>query len=276
MSNAWFYWWCGLCAVTVFNVAAWTYSAALLGRRRPSVPAGVGATRWRLVWLSGGYVLGCGFRSILPMVDVPRMCLHDTWISRIVVGRSVATVAELCFAAQWALLLHEGAAATGRPLTRLAAYALVSLILVAEAFSWSAVLTSNYLLHGVENSLWAFGAALGVAGFVNLRRRVDRASRRFIDAAIAGGALYLLFMVFVDVPMYLSRWQADLAAGCGDLPVPEGWRQILARCTVVRDWDAWREDAVWLSLYFSVAVWASIALAHAPQLQRHRASAATP
>ena len=68
-----------------------------------------------MLLLSAVYVLGCGFRSVLPMVDVPRICLHDTWISRIVVGRSIATVAELAFVAQWALLMREagGGAAGG-------------------------------------------------------------------------------------------------------------------------------------------------------------------
>ena len=31
--------------------------------------------------------------------------------------------------------------------------------------------------------------------------------------AIAGIAGYLAFLMTVDVPMYLSRWRADLAAG---------------------------------------------------------------
>ena len=86
--------------------------------------------RRRLLWLSALYVLGCGFRSVLPMIDVPRLCLHDTWVSYIAVGRSVATVAELAFAAQWALLLREAGA------TR-ASRAVVPLIVAAEILSGS-------------------------------------------------------------------------------------------------------------------------------------------
>jgi len=41
----------------------------------------------------------------------------------------------------------------------------------------------------------------------------------------------------------------------------------LRRCIVTRDWAVWRQDVAWLSLYFTVAVWASIALAHAPPLR---------
>lgn len=267
MSDPWIVWWSALCAVTVLNAALWVHSARTLGRRDGALAADVHATRRMLLWLSAGYVLGCGFRSILPMVDVPRICLHDTWISRIAVGRSVATVAEVCFAAQWALLLREGAAVSGRPLARVMSCALVPLILAAEVFSWLAVLTSSYLLHGVENSLWTSAAALTVGAFAQVRSGLDDRGRRALAAVIGGGAVYILFMLAVDVPMYLARWQTDLAAGNQGLTVTEGWREILQRCTVVRDWAAWRQDVPWLSLYFSVAVWISIALARVPPLR---------
>src|SRR5580693_7272457 len=54
--------------------------------------------------LCAAYVFGCAFRSFLPRADVQRICLFDTWLSSVVVGRSVATVAEICFAAQWAIM----------------------------------------------------------------------------------------------------------------------------------------------------------------------------
>jgi hypothetical protein len=95
-------WWLALCAAAVVNVVAWGVSAWMLGRRRALLPAATYSTRRRLLWLAALYVLGCGFRSVLPMIDVPRFCLHDTWVSYIAIGRSVATVAELAFAVQWA------------------------------------------------------------------------------------------------------------------------------------------------------------------------------
>ena len=73
-------------------------------------------------------------------------------------------------------------------------------------------------------------------------------------------------MVTVDVPMYLSRWQG-VPAGDGSLPLDEGLRTLINRCMVVHEWSTWREDVPWLTLYFTVAVWISIALAHAPSLR---------
>jgi hypothetical protein len=265
-------WWSVLCAAAVINVAAWGVSARLLGRRKAQLGPDAYATRRRLLWLAGIYVLGCGFRSVFPMVDAPRICLHDTWISRIVVGRSVATVAELSFAAQWALLLREagGAAGAGGALAARVSRILLPLIVLAELLSWSAVLTANYLLHAAENSLWTIGAALTVACFVSLRPHVGETERRFLIAAIVCGAAYVAFMALVDVPMYLARWQADLAAGHEFTPLREGMGEVMERCAVTRDWAAWRQDVPWLSLYFTVAVWISIALAHAPPLQPAR------
>src|SRR5262245_65143478 len=105
------------------------------------------------------------------MIDVPRYCLHETWISRIFVGRSVATVAELAFVAQWALLLREAGAIR-------AARAVVLLIAAAEILSWLAVLTTNELFHAAENSLWALSAALAVAFFASRwRYESDRGKR---------------------------------------------------------------------------------------------------
>jgi hypothetical protein len=264
--EAWLIWWSTLCTATAINVAAWCYSARLLDRRKTALSPDVYATRRLLLTLAAIYVIGCGFRSVLPMVDVPRVCLHDTWISRIAVGRTIATVAELAFAVQWALLLREVAAAGRSGLVLQVSRALVPLIVLAELCSWYAVLTTNNLLHAIENSLWTLGAVLAAAGIVAVRPLLDEKGRSFAAAALACAAGYVAFMAITDVPMYLARWQADVAAGREYLHLREGMRELLERCAVTRDWDAWGQDVPWLSLYFTVAVWISIALAHVPPL----------
>src|SRR5437016_5930621 len=100
MANAVTLWWVLLCSVALLNTAGWIVAARSLTRRQAALSVSVYQTRRLILWLAAGYVLGCGFRSVLPMVDVPRICLHDSPLSRIVLGRSVATIAELCFAAQ--------------------------------------------------------------------------------------------------------------------------------------------------------------------------------
>lgn len=263
MNGALLAWWLALCAAALVNILAWGWSARRLALRAAQMPAELRASRRLQLWLSAGYVLGCGFRSVFPMVDVPRICLHDTWISRIAVGRTVATIAELCFAMQWALLLREAGA--GRGMAALAGRLIFPIIVLAEMFSWGAVVTSNYLLHAVENSLWTLAALLGLAGFLSLRPQADAGTARFLEIACACAGGYVAYMVAVDVPMYLSRWHSG-TGGDGSLPLAVGLRTLVERCIVEPRWSAWRNDAGWLSLYFSVAVWISIALAHAPRL----------
>src|ERR1700745_1850946 len=128
-------WWFQLGAIAVLNIALWSYSARVLARKRPSISAEAYSARRLQLLISAGYVFGCAFRSFLPVFDVPRVTLVDSWISSAMVGRSVATVAELCFAIQWALLVRETARATGHAYAHVVARLIVPLLAVAEACS---------------------------------------------------------------------------------------------------------------------------------------------
>jgi len=252
-----------LCAAAALNAVLWIYSARRLARHEADFPPDVYATRRLLLGLAAVYVLGCAFRSVFPMVDVPRTCLHDTFISRIFVGRLVATAAELAFALQWVILLKEA----GAPL---AARLITPLLVAAEGFSWVAVLTRNNLHHAIENSLWTLSAVVAAAGIASLWRHTGGRGRGFIAAALACAGAYVVFMVTYDVPMYLGRWQAGIPVGRDYLGFGAGLEQILERCTVERDWARWRQDAVWLTLYFTTAVWMSIALTNVPSLKNKK------
>src|SRR5262249_36993691 len=152
-------------------------------------------------------------RSLLPRADVQRICLFDHWLSSVMVGRSVATVAEVCFAAQWAIILHKLGTITGAQTTVNAAWAIVPLIVVAECFSWHAVLTRNYLGNAIENSIWALTFFIAGIGLCRLLLDFDGLVRVVLVAGIVGIACFLAFLVTVDVPMYLARWRAEVANG---------------------------------------------------------------
>ena len=117
MTSAVHVWWIVLSSVAVLNIAAWTVSAVSLARHRDRFSAADYRRRRLLSWLSAAYVAGCGFRWFLPRIDLERICLAESWWSSMVVGRSVATVAELCFMAQCALLLHQVGSAAGNRFT---------------------------------------------------------------------------------------------------------------------------------------------------------------
>ena len=213
-----------------------------------------------MLFLCAAYVFGCAFRSFLPRADVQRICLFDTWLSSVMLGRTVATVAEVCFAAQWAIVLHQLGTMTGAGTTLNAAWAILPLILIAEGFSWHAVLTKNYLGHAIENSLWAVAFFIIGVGLCRLLPEFDGLVRAGLVIAIVGIAGYLAFLAAIDVPMYLKRWRAEVANGSSLLTPLEGLRDASVRWVVTHDIAEWKDEIAWMSLYFSAAVWSSLAL----------------
>ena len=215
-------WWTLLRGVATLNALVWVGLAGWLWRARERWPPDAWLDRrWQLL-LSAGYVLGCGWRSFLPVFDVPRIVMVDSFWSSVLVGRSVATAAELCFAAQWALLLRAASKATGSISGLRLSHLVLPLIAVAELFSWYAVLTTSNFGHVVEESLWGLCASLCVASVVLLWPRVHGRMRPLLLVWATAGVAYVLYMFGVDVPMYWSRWMADEAAGRSYLTLAQG------------------------------------------------------
>ena len=148
-SNPVTWWWSGMTAVSLFNLGAW-----LVTRRRVLALPDVSPERRRMLLLAGIYVFICAFRAVLPRADVQRICLFDTWFSTVLVGRSVATVAELAFMMQWALLLRTVGANVGSSFAVRAGRIVVPAIVFAECCSWYAVITTNYVGNTFEESTW--------------------------------------------------------------------------------------------------------------------------
>jgi hypothetical protein len=258
-SNPLAVWWILLSVVSAANIVAWLVLYRQLQGQAPAALAGAAGTQIMFL-LSAAYVFGCAFRSFLPRADVQRICLFDTWLSSVIVGRSVATVAELCFAAQWAIVLHKLGTMTGADTVLNAAWTIVPLILVAQCLSWYAVLTRNYFANAVENSLWAVGFFIVGIALCRLLPEFDGVVRLVLVVGIAGIAAFIAFLVMVDVPMYLNRWRADLACGSKCLRPLDGLRDVSTRWVVTHDLAEWKDEIPWMSVYFSGAVWASLAL----------------
>lgn len=265
-------WWTLLRGIAVFNLLAWSGAAWLLWRRRALWPRQAWATRRCVLLLSAGYVIGCAWRSWWPVYDVPRIVMVDSFWSSVVVGRSVATVAELCFVAQWALLLREAARDAGSRFGAVVAAALLPMIAVAELFSWYSVLTTSNIGHVVEESLWGLAAALVVASLLRLWSQVEGRRRPLLALWCAAGAAYVVYMFGVDVPMYWARWLTDELHGRGTLSLMQGLADVSARWVVSHRWEDWRSEAAWMTAYFSIAVWLSIGMVLAPRLRPHDAA----
>lgn len=263
-------WWAALCLVAALNVTALALSYAALRRRLGAMPDNCFWACRRQFVLSAFYVFGCAFRSALPVFDVPRLALFNTWLSSVVVGRSVATLAEVAFVAQWALMLRDTARVTNCTTAKYVSGVIVPMILVAEVCSWYSVLTTSNLGHVVEELLWGLSAALLVVSMMVMAPRCPSSWRPAIVAGCAAATAYVGYMFLVDVPMYWSRWLADEAVGRQYLSLTQGVLDVTHRRVVSHRWEDWKGEMVWMTLYFSVAVWISISLVHAAVRGVHR------
>jgi hypothetical protein len=261
-----------LCAIAAFNIVTWSLSARLLNRRYARMPADLYRTRRLQLVLSAVYVFGCAFRSAFPVYDVPRICLFNHWLSSVIVGRSVATVAELCFVGQWALMLNEISRAARSGLGTAVSLAVVPLIAVAETCSWYSVLTTSNLGHVAEESIWGLSVALLVISVAAIYPRCTASRRSMLAACCVAGLAYVAFMFAVDVPMYWSRWLADEASGRHYMSIAQGLLDVATRRVVSYRWEVWKSEIAWMSLYFSLAVWISMSLIHAPGAETHFAA----
>jgi len=255
-------WWIALSAVSAVNICAWILAGVMPLRRAVGDPAY--AVRRRQLLLSAPFVFGCAFRSVFPRADVQRICVVDSWLSSVAIGRSVATIAEVAFAAQCALLLRMLALEARAPLALAISRVMVPLIVMAETFSWYAVATTNYIGNTMEESTWGLVSILLIVGLAGVRPRLKGSLRAFVGQAIWICAGYVVFMFTIDVPMYFGRWRADTAAGTRYLPVGQGLHDAATRWIVTLRIEDWRWEMLWMSLYFSFGVWISVSLIRAP------------
>jgi hypothetical protein len=63
--------------------------------------------------------------------------------------------------------------------------------------------------------------------------------------------------------MYWSRWLADQAQGRKYLSIADGMADVCRRWTVSYRWEDWKNEVLWMSLYFTFGVWSSIGLVYA-------------
>lgn len=261
-------WWGSMSAIAVFNLILLFISRKMLLKKLPNMSEMVQWVRQRQLLLASIYTIGCGFRSILPRGDVRRIVLVDHWISAIAIGRSVATLAELAFVAQWAFLLHEIGKGTRDYGVLSISKMIVPMIFIAECFSWYACTTGNFFGTTIEESLWAVAAFLTMLGFIRGRKHYQGTQRNFLTAGIVASFAYVIYMATVDVPAYINNWLNDQANGKVYATLSEGFHQVATVWRHTYSTADWQYEFVWMTLYFSIAVWISIYIVNGPEMDK--------
>lgn len=248
-----FVWWQLLCAVSVGNILLWGLAAQGLLWESDGY-------RSKQVILSGLFVAACAFRSFLPRVDLERQCLWDSPLSSVILGRTVATVAELCFAWQCVLLLFKLSALTGSAGIAAVGVTVLPLIVVAELACWFAVVTLNHIWHAVEELLWSIMVGLVAIALIFYWRDAAAILPIWVPIGLIACAGTAVLILTVDVPLYIARWRNGKRAGLRYLRVVDGLRDAFVRRRVTKTHDDWRQEMLWMSLYFSAAVWVSLGI----------------
>jgi hypothetical protein len=246
-----FRWWQFLCAVSVANILLWTLAAWGLSRSAD-------AYQFEQLILSGLFVAACAFRSILPRVDLERFCLWDSPWSSVFVGRTVATIAEFCFAAQCALLLFKLSHSTGASIIGSIGLTVLPIILIAELACWFAVVTLNHIGHAIEEFLWSIMVALVAVGLVIYSQHAGRGLPLWVVMGLIAAAGTTALIMFVDIPLYIARWRNGRRAGLRYLRIRDGLKDSFERRQVTHASEDWRNEVLWMSLYFSAGVWVSL------------------
>jgi hypothetical protein len=242
-------WWIILSTISVLNIVVWIYLVGLI--RRTADRSAV-----MMAWLSGAYVFVCAFRSFLPRIDVERIVLVNSWFSNVFLGRSLATIAELCFIIQWFIFLRYVLAEAGFSKLRKWMGLVVGLIAVAEVFSWYAVLNGNYWGSMVEETLWMISFAIigMILSWVSLN--LTGITSYIGKISLVGVVGYLAFMIFFDIPSYFIRSQTTATIPYHGLL--SNLLLVASTRMVSLDIGHWSYEMIWMSLYFTIAVWASL------------------
>jgi hypothetical protein len=257
------------------NIAFWVYSYVTLRiSQREQASSRVHPHQYYHLMLSGIYVFVCAYRSFLPRIDLERYCLFDTVLSSIFLGRAAATIAEIAFSCQIALFLHHLAEVNGHPIVQTMSIGLVPLITTAQCFCWCGVISLNHLYHAIEESIWAV-CAIFVSVVMGSFAYYHPENASLVRVGVIGCVISLAFFAFmaiVDVPMYIKRWKenkskaSEKGKAIDHMSSFEGAVDAWQRRNVTKSWEVWQEETIWLTGYFSSAVWLSLFLVHMPHL----------
>jgi hypothetical protein len=248
----------------------------------------------RMRLLAAPMVAVCAWRCFFPNLYPGRITWYDSLMCSILLHRMIATVAEVCWIAQIASALsfigkgisHAQASCPSGSvtsssrinyignLTKLA----VGAIFAAEMCSDFATITNDYMGFFLEESLWAIAFLIFCPISIFLMHALRRlpADMNKANGCCSAGAFllmtscltsgYLIWQMFFHVPGEYNTWRNQLATGTATDPFLKGLWSSLVERHVSRAFNVWGSGLLWLTGYFSIGVWSSIALVCSPRI----------
>ena len=224
----------------------------------------------KLTILVSIYVLVCGIRGIFPRIEDSKLCFYNNYISMPLIGRSLATIAELSFTLQFVLITQKILKYVSKFIQHASILQninsmLFPLIAIAQFSCWVGIITTDTSWNAIEESIWTlFGLAkiliyifiyCGIKNITN-NKKINHIKYLAIPL-ILGVVVYTLFMISVDVPMYVKKAKKHNGKYLGFF---EGLKQLTKCKITTMSYKRWKEEIPWLTSYFTFAVWFSLAL----------------
>jgi hypothetical protein len=235
----------------------------------PAKEAPRGRKRTMLI-LAFPYLFQIAWRSVFPAEYAGNTTFFDSGANSVMMERLMAAVGETCFAAQLAAAIcwvtrdleHLGervqtlknparTAWTLRIVRRFAKF-LVVMVVVAQCCATTATATKNLFWFVAEGAIWsaffcitAFcGWVLGSECSIRATESTDAFFTRILFLASIPSAAYM----FLDYcPRVYSDWMRD---GQQHVHFAQGFTEALYHRVPSRSWSLWRNECVWISLYF--------------------------
>jgi len=231
-------------------------------------------------------VLVCAYRTFFPSIYLFRDAWFDTPLNSTLLARLLASVGEVCWMTQVAMAVHRNLAQvmerrrsldgwTPPHVVQVVPAFVVFLICCAECFSCTGTITTNSMWFMLEEGSWVLsGWLLAPISFWMLYSmyynparpyEMNRSAYRFLVGLSAWLVIYCPWGVVSDVPANYRRWQDEVNNGTVYFSFADGLEDAANKRNVTHDWDTWSPYLLWMTSYFSVGVWSSIALMFAPQ-----------
>lgn len=268
-------WWGVMVAIAIFNVGLYGYVVLHQGGQGES--ASIRLYMRRMKWLAIPFVVECAWRSIFPSVYNTRQVFWDTPLNAILVDRALAALGEVVWVTQIAMALAVVSKDVERQpnAVRGAGACMVLLAVTGECFSFAGTFTTNALFEIFEASCWtglfAVGAVCGAYLYCHVRklpRATANTAQNFTLVMGIQGLIYCPYMLISNIPMYEKRYRSDQANHTHYLPWKQGLHDAMTRRVETHAWSKWQSEWLWMTIYFSLAVWSSILMLWAPRVKK--------
>lgn len=191
------------------------------------------------------YALCCIYRSLNLAIYDKRYIIHNIYNYNIFTNRLIATIGELCCGFQLYLLFNKF---NNILINKYSIYIFI-ISIISNILCWIGILTTNQLYHILEETGWTLIGIL-ILYFSSILTLNDKKYSIYLILAL----IYVLYMIYYDIPFIKKKYLKDINNNKKYLSLNKGFKDMFI-CNINHDYNEWKDDLVWQTLYYSFGVW---------------------